>query len=339
MSPPIQPVEEIEGVDAARFERESIPAYRPAVIRGLAADWPLVAAARDGAEQAIDYIADFDSGKPADVMIAPPSERGRFFYRADRSGFNFVRRPGTVSQVGRRLLDDRAATDPPGLYAGATETAQHLPGFDLANPLPLAMGRPGTASRLWLSGRATIAPHYDLSDNIAVVALGRRRFTLFPPEATEHLYVGPLENTPAGQPVSMVDIDAPDLALYPNYPKAEALALTAELAPGDAIYVPSFWWHGVAALDPVNILVNYWFDAAGDERPFAAFLLALSEIRDLPAPQREAWRRWFDHFVFTDDPAATTAHLPDHFKGVQGPPSPGRAEMIRAYVRRAFGID
>ncbi len=335
----MQNVDEIEGIDAARFDRELIPAYRPVVMRGLAEHWPLVAASAESSEAAIAYVAGFDSGKPAAVMIAPPTEHGRFFYRADRRGFNFARRHGTISQVGQQLLDSRGVPDPPGIYAGATETAQHLPGFDAANPLPLAMDRPGAASRLWLGGRATIAPHYDLSDNIAVVVLGRRRFTLFPPEATRNLYVGPLENTPAGQPVSMVDIDAPDLGLYPDYPKAEALALTTDLEPGDAVYIPNFWWHSVKALDPVNILVNYWFDAAGGERPFMAFLMALSEIRDLPTPQRAAWKQWFDHFIFTDDPAATTAHLPDHFKGVQGPPTAGRTDTIRSYIRRAFGAD
>ena len=337
MIPPMQQIEEIEALDSARFDGELVPAYRPVVIRGMAARWPLVAAARQSEEAAIAHVAGFDSGRPAEVMIAPPQEGGRFFYRSDLSGFNFERRPATITQVGTRLLADRGAADPPGLYAGATETAQHLPGFDTANPLPLVMDRSGAASRLWLGGRATIAPHYDLSDNIAVVALGRRRFTLFPPEATPWLYVGPLEVTPAGQPVSMVDIDAPDLERYPHYPKAAAMGLTAELSPGDAIYIPSFWWHQVQALDAINILVNYWFDASADRRPFIAFLMALSEIRDLPAPQREAWKQWFEHFVFTDDPAAATAHLPEGFKGVQGPPSAQRRDMIRAYVRGAFG--
>ncbi len=59
-------------------------------------------------------------------------------------------------------------------------------------------------SRVWLCNRSEVATHFDLSDNIAVVALGRRRFTLFPPTATADLYVGPFNNTlPAGQPVSM----------------------------------------------------------------------------------------------------------------------------------------
>lgn len=333
----MKPIDEIEGIDAGRFARDVVPAYRPVVLRGLASDWPLVTAARKGAAAAIAHIGAFDSGMPAEVMIAPPAERGRFFFRPDMSGFNFAREKGTLSQVGKTLLDNVESLDPPGIYAGATETAKHLPGFDAANPLPLAMDQPGAQSRLWLGGKAQIATHYDLSDNIAVVALGRRRFTVFPPEATPYLYVGPLNITPAGQPVSMIDPKAPDRAAYPDYPRAEALAMAAELEPGDALYIPNFWWHHVEALDAVNILVNYWYDSNGGGRPFIAFLMALAEIRDLPAPQRAAWRQWFDHFVFTDDPDGTTAHLPDRAKGVQGPASPGRTETIRAYIRNALG--
>src|SRR3546814_8061719 len=81
---------------------------------------------------------------------------------------------------------------------------------------------------------------------------------LLPPDATPDLYVGPLNHTLAGQPVSMVDPLAPDHARYPRYARAAAQALTAELEPGDALYIPTLWWHHAEATEPANILINYW---------------------------------------------------------------------------------
>ena len=162
-------------------------------------------------------------------------------------------------------------------------TATHLPRFDAENPFPLAAGQFRAQSRVWLGNATQVASHFDLSDNFAVVALGRRRFTLFPPEATKDLYVGPLNVTIAGQPVSMVDPLAPDLERYPRYAAARELALTADLGPGDALFVPSLWWHHVQATEPVNVLINYWHNDVERGGGFPALIHAMLAIRDLPA--------------------------------------------------------
>jgi hypothetical protein len=101
-----------------------------------------------------------------------------------------------------------------------------------------------------------------MSNNIAVCAVGHRRFTLFPPDQVANLYPGPLEPTPGGQVVSMVDFDAPDFDHHPRFRDALAAAQVAELEPGDVLVYPALWWHQVEALDPFNVLVNYWWNAA-----------------------------------------------------------------------------
>ena len=53
--------------------------------------------------------------------------------------------------------------------------------------------------------------------------------------------------TIAGQPISMVDLDDPDFERFPKFREALRHALVAELEPGDAIYIPALWWHGVQA--------------------------------------------------------------------------------------------
>ena len=332
-------VEQIGLLGPAEFDAHIRPRHNPVVIRDIACDWPLVAAGRQSAEAALGYLRSLDAGVPTDVMIAPPGERGRFFYRPDMRGFNFRKDRATLSQLAEHLLRIAGEAEPIGIYAGATETATHLPRFDADNPFALAAGQARAQSRVWLGNATQVATHFDLSDNFAVVALGRRRFTLFPPEATRDLYVGPLNVTLAGQPVSMVDPLAPDLGRYPRYVEAAGMALTADLGPGDALFVPSLWWHHVEATDPVNVLINYWHNDVERGGGFPALIHAMLTIRDLPPPQRLAWRSWFEHLVFGEEAPHAAAHLPPHGQGVNGPASPQRDEAIRQFLVKVLSSD
>ncbi len=325
-------VEEMAAPDRDTFEREVRPAYRPVVMRAVASDWPLIAAGREGADAALAYLEGLDSGAPTDIMVAPASEQGRFFYAPDMRGFNFQRRKGTVSQLAQKLRALAQEDEPPAIYAGATPAASHLPGFEAANPFAFAGPECGATTRLWIGNATQVATHFDLSDNFAVVALGRRRFTLFPPETVGDLYVGPLDVTLAGQPVSMVDPLAPDLATYPRFEQAREQAMVADLEPGDAIYIPTLWWHHVAARDPVNVLVNYWHNDAPHGGGFLAMVHAILAIRDQPEPQRAAWRAWFEHMVFAPQAPHSADHLSAHARGVTGPPGPERDARMRRFI-------
>lgn len=330
-------IDEIACPDRATFERDLRPLYRPFVIRGIARDWPLVAAGEEGgAEAALGYLERLDTGAPTDIMLAPPAEKGRFFYAPDMRGFNFQRQRGSLTQLARHLRTLAAEPEPMGAYAGATAARSHLPGFEEAHAFPLADPASGASARIWLGNATQVATHFDLSDNFAVVALGQRRFTLYPPQAVGDLYVGPLDVTFAGQPVSMVDPLAPDLERYPRFAEAQALAQTTELEPGDALYIPTLWWHHVEATAPVNVLVNYWHNDAAQGGGFLALVHAILAVRDLPDPQRDAWRAWFEHMVFGAAAPASADHIPDYARGVTGPPSPQRDAMMRAFIARVL---
>ena len=142
--------------------------------------------------------------------------------------------------------------------------------------------------------------------------------------------------TIAGQPVSMVDPLAPDPERYPRYPAARELALTTELGPGDALFVPTLWWHHVEATEPVNVLVNYCHNDVERGGGFPALIHAMLTIRDLPAAQRRAWRGWFEHMVFGDEAQHAADHLPAHGQGVNGPPTRERDEMIRQFLLKVL---
>ena len=308
----------------------------PVVLRGQVTDWPMVAAARAGDHAVVDYLKGFAPQRPVVALFGETygTGHGRFFYNADMTGFNFDKGQGQLGDFLDHLIGAANDPDAPSTAVQSEPVAELLPGFTAANPMPLLAG---VAPRMWLGNRIRVAPHFDLQENIACCAAGRRRFTLFPPDQIANLYPGPMELTPAGTPVSMVDPLAPDLSRYPRYAEAAKTALSAVLEPGDALYIPYCWWHGVEALDPVSILVNYWWVEGRPEGlggPYDALLHALLAYRHLPEAHRSLWRGMLDYYVFEDagDPAA---HLPDHAKGVLGPPSPSLFARMRQIIREA----
>src|SRR5262249_31831226 len=110
----------------------------------------------------------------------------------------------------------------------------------------------------------------------------------------------------------------------------------AELGPGDAIYIPALWWHHVESLERVNMLVNYWWKGepgseARQDSALDGLLMCLLSLRHLPAEQRAAWGRIFEHYIFaaSADPAG---HVPEHRRGVLGEISPELAKQVREFL-------
>lgn len=307
---------------------------RPLALRGLVEHWPAVAAGRDGIEAVARLVRGYGEGAPMNVFTAPPGTAGHYFYRDDLRGFNFRTEQATIAALLDRLLWASTQTDPPSFYAGSTPADDFMPGFVADHPLPI--DAPGATPRLWTGNASHIATHFDQSDNIAVVVSGVRRFVLFPPEQVANLYIGPLNRTPAGQPVSMVPVDHPDLARYPRFEAAMMAAQIVTLEPGDALFIPALWWHNIRATGALNLMVNYWLESGSGSSPLLAFAHGLLAIRDLPPDQRAAWRAWFDHFIFDEDGPRAADHLPPHAQGVQGPASAERDETIRNFVIRGL---
>jgi hypothetical protein len=322
-------------IDSEDFEQFRA-AGRPVVMRGLVSDWPAVEASRKGVREIAAYLVGRYSQRPVNAIAASPKEMGRFFYTEDLSRLNFVKASGRLDAFLDDLLKASDMELPPAMAVQSEDVASLLPGFLEENPLDLL---PGVPPRIWIGNRIRVAPHYDAKENVACCLAGRRRFTLFPPERTADLYPGPFELTPAGTPVSMVDIAEPDFERFPRFERACNEAQQVTLEPGDAIYIPYGWWHGVESLEPVSILVNYWWtpelpDGVGN--PYDGLLHAMLAFRHLPADERRVWRTMLDYYVFgTDGDAAE--HLPDHAKGILGPPSPAMFAQMRALIRRALG--
>jgi len=315
--------------DPEAFRREVMTAGKPVVLRGAARHWPMLAGGRDAV---IAELLAFDAGRSAEMFVGPPAIGARYHYDEALAGFNFTRTTLPFREALARVLDTAGRPDSPSLYMGSLTSENCFPGIEAVVQLPFVP--PTARPRIWIGHASTVACHYDTMDNVACVAAGRRRFTLFPPEAIADLYVGPIDHTMAGQPVGLAVGSAPGDARFPRFERIRDRALVVELEPGDALYVPKLWWHQVEATGEVNVLVNFWWDgfADGPDQPYTAMMLALIAIAERPAAERAAWRAWFDHYVFRPE-GHPLAFLPPARHGILDgqPESRGR---IRALVMR-----
>jgi len=314
---------------------ELLEAQAPVILRGVAKDWPLVAAARASDEAAIDYVARFDAGQPVVGFTGAPEIGGRFHYNAELTGFNFEGARVGMADFLERIRAQLDAPSPASLYIGSTDLDRYLPGFRAENDLPLddPMFAHGVLASIWIGTRTTAHAHHDMSHNLAVCAAGKRRFTLFPPDQIANLYPGPLEPTPGGQVISMVDFADPDFTAHPRFREAIASAQVAELEPGDLLFYPALWWHHVEALGRFNILVNYWWNEAPAflDTPQTTLLHAMLSLRDRSDSEKAAWKAMFDYYVF--GPAGqAAAHLPPHAQGPLAPIDATSARRLRAQL-------
>jgi hypothetical protein len=330
----LRPIREWQHVDRALFRDEIAPLAKPAVLKGLVRDWPSVQEGLKSPHALWNYLRRFDCGRSVEMSIGAASINGRFFYREDMSGLNFEHRQAPLTVAVEGLLNDAENEGTPSMYVQAASLPDCLPGFASENHLDL-WGRT-VVPRVWIGNRVQVAAHYDLSENIACVLCGRRRFTLFPPEQISNLYVGPFDFTLAGTPVSMVSLDEPDLERHPRFSEALAAAETAELEPGDALYIPYLWWHNVKSLAAFNMLVNYWWnDAQPAASPHLALMMASLALQGLSDAQRAAWRAFFDHYIFRTygDPLS---HIPSQHHGTMGDLTPEQTHQLKTMLSKAL---
>ncbi|MEO1081659.1 MAG: cupin-like domain-containing protein [Pseudomonadota bacterium] len=328
-------VQEYSGVDAGNLSKQAfLDGNEPVVLRGLVAHWPELA--MDDAAL-LAYLGEASSDTPMPFYTAQPEAQGRIFYNDTMTGFNFERRTGRLRDCCEWLAAHRQEPDAGTLYVGSTAVDGWLPGFRDSHELEL--GRSDALCSLWLGNRTRIAAHYDFPRNLACVLAGERRFTLFPPEAALDLHIGPLEHTPSGQPISLVDFANVDSSRFPRFANALQRAMVAELAPGDAIYIPGMWWHHVEAHSTVNLLVNYWWrdSALHFGSPQMALLHAALAIGQLGDEERQSWHPLFEKLVFERD-ATDWAHLDADRRGVMGVVGEREADALRRQIARQLRL-
>ena len=328
----------LEGVKPDQIPFEQLFAAKgPIILRGLVSDWSLVKAGEQSPGKAMEILQSHSSKKPVGVYIAPPEAEARFFYNQDCTGFNYQSKYLQLSDIFAQIREAENNPDHSYYYMNSLTLDNCFPGLRADNDLSFdhqAFTNNQPLSKVWVGTESIAAAHYDVPSNLACCVLGARRFTLFPPEQIHNLYPGPLEPTPGGQVITMVDLKDPDFERFPRVRRALEAAVVVDLQPGDAVYYPSMWWHQVEALSPFNIMINFWWlrSPAYMGNPMDIVMHAIMGIRDRPEAEKNAWREVFEYYIF--GPADTPReHLPASIQGALRELDDDSIRRLRALVK------
>ena len=333
----MQPIHEVQLESNKALSIGLLETKQPFIIRGYAKNWDIVQHAQTAKDQhhATDkYLRDLYKGLPITCFSGDSDIGGRFGYTHDYRQLNFKSKKEDLADVLDCIETQRNKPQASSYYIGSVDVERCLPGFSEKNSIDLSglTNDPNLLTSVWIGNKTQTAAHYDTPENIACVASGTRRFTLFPPNQIHNLYPGPLDPTPAGQVISCVDIANPDYERFPNYRMAEKEGLSAELSPGDIIYIPSMWWHNVEALESLNVLINYWWNNSAKHlgQGITALHAALLSLKELPPEQKSAWKHILDYYIFSDDD--NSAHIPPESLGLLGSIDINAGRKLRAMI-------
>ena len=333
------PVEETAHLTPTSIPSDLILRHKPLVMRGLVQSWPAV---KDSGNvpRLINRIKQAYNGRPAMIYQAPPGVSGRFAYGPDLTHLNYESVYGSVSTMLDEITETLNEANPPSRYVASNQLQTHFPGLLCEHSLrfPPAITHPEAApplASIWMGNHSIACAHFDALENIACCVAGERRFNLFPPEQIKHLYPGPLHLTPGGQPVTLVDIHNPDLQKFPEFARAREHGYEVTLKPGDAIYIPSMWWHQVEGLHAFNIMINHWWSMAPDYLAggMSALLHSILAIRDKPVHEKKAWKAIFDYYIFSAS-ESNADHIPEEARGPLATLDENTARQLRAILIR-----
>ena len=321
----------LKEINAADFNLEKTKLNMPFVVRGLVEDWPLVKKSNEPISEISKYLLYYYESNRVIAFANKHEDGNKFTYADSHNRKSFEQLESTLDLILETIGKSNELGNPGTIYMGSTSLDYVLPGFEKENTFITEGIEP--LKSIWIGNKTIVPPHFDVPDNIAFVCTGSRKFTLFPPEQIKNLYMGPIEFTPAGQPISMVDIEDPDFEKYPNFKDAMDEGLTATLYPGDAIFIPSLWWHQVESFGDLNILINYWWRSTPSfmGNPMDGLLHSLMSIRDLPDHQKEYWRNLFNFLIF-DYKEENFSHIPDDIAGSLGAIDDKQARAIRSML-------
>ena len=235
LSPETSGLYSYDAVDPDEFLVQHYAANRPAVLKGVAAGW------RACGEWTTDYLRSAIGERKVEFQ-GDRSTNPQFELDKDahKRVLPFDRYMDLI-ETGRADNDAYITA-----YNSARNIAAFAPIMDDIGDIPgiLCAGDPNLKGMLWIGPGDTFTPlHHDLTNNLLIQIVGRKRIVLVSPNYTPRLANDRHVFS------AIRDLEAPG-HVAANFPQAASVtSLDVVLEPGDAIFLPLGWWHQVRSLD------------------------------------------------------------------------------------------
>ncbi|MDT0677769.1 cupin-like domain-containing protein [Autumnicola musiva] len=219
----LQDIPRVRGISKEEFQEKYFIPQKPVVFEDLSADWP--------ATQKWNF--DYFRKKVGDVVV--PLYNGEPAKAGEKS-----HAPSAEMKFGKYV--DILQKGPTDLRMFFFNLLQNSPDLvdDFRYPENLGVKFFKRLPVLFVGGQgAKVVMHYDmdLANNFHFNFVGEKRILLFPPEETKYLYKVPYSIVS----MEIIDMDNPDFNKYPALKKAKGFEV--KLKHGEALYIPSKWWH------------------------------------------------------------------------------------------------
>lgn len=233
LSPAASGILRAEAIGAGDFLDNFYAPGRAVVIGDAARDWP---ACRLWSPAYLrhrlgDAVVEYQAGRSADANFERDKAAHVRKLPFDRFIDEITQNPGNNAYV--------------TAYNSASNAAALAPLRDDLGALDQILDADGTSQAMfWIGPEGTFTPlHHDLTNNLLIQLVGRKRVVLAPASETPKLYNDHHVFS------EIRDIRAGDLD-FTRYPRLRDVRLhEIILEPGDALFIPIGWWHQLTALD------------------------------------------------------------------------------------------
>ena len=233
------PIETLESIDYKTLKQNHINKKKPVVIKGFAKDW--------GATKNwnLDYFLDLEDDKDITLLS------GNFIKEDNRY------KNSTFRDYILKLKDAEANQQTVKDYLTTLDIFNYFP--HLNGDTDFSIFEKCTAVNdvtAWIGPKGTISGfHNDTGKNFYAQIKGKKMFILASTKYNQNFY--PSDKYINGAVASQVDINNFSPEKFPKFMEAEFKSVVLE--PGDALYVPSKWWHYVQSFDTSISISNFGY--------------------------------------------------------------------------------